>query len=73
MSDLERKLDLLMPDGIWYRTVEEFPDDEHLLEPLFGSGAFIACNGSTSARGPQATLVRASSVQAMRWVTPIPD
>jgi hypothetical protein len=70
LSELARKLDLLMPDGLWYRTVEEFSDNAYMLEPLFGgSGAFLACNGDTSARGPLGeTLVRATAVQAMRWV-----
>lgn len=65
-----RQLELLMPGGEWYRTVESYHDD-HFLEPLFnGSGNFIACNALPdlmTPAGPE-TFVRCTSVQAIRWV-----
>lgn len=63
-----RQLDLLMPDGLWYRTTEKYPDNHHELEPL-RHGNFIACNSDSRGVDFRAeTFVRASNVQAIRWV-----
>lgn len=61
-----RRLDLLMPDGLWYRTIESYADNAHELEPVLSHhGTFIACSGEDAG---SETFVRASVVQALRWV-----
>lgn len=68
-----RRIDLLMPDGKWYRTIEKFPDLVRLLRNLFlDEGEFIA----THQLNPDdhriqlvpEILVRGTCVQAMCWV-----
>lgn len=68
-----RRLDLLMPDGLWYRSIEAYNDDEHFLEPMLSNhGTFIACNEPSATGGhyEDEIFVRGSNVQALRWVEP---